>query len=133
MGQEQVIREILEKMREKRIALDNLSFDGNYKIEINDLAIELTFNKKGTLIFYNGDCKRIEFIEELAQEVVTLLSEEEWEAGQLVIKNGVKRIVVTQQGNEFNLLDDLTYDLEYAYPYATTEELKTIGWKKYDK
>lgn len=128
MGQEQVIREILEKMREKRIALDNLSFDGNYKIKINDLAIELTFNKKETLIFYNGDCKRVEFIEELAQEVVNLLYEEEWEAGQMVIKNGVKRIVVTQQSDGFNLLDINTYDLEYQYSY-TTPELKTLGWR----
>lgn len=75
MGQEQVIREILERMEDKGRALENLSFDGEYKVSVNDLDIELTYNGKGTLIFYEGGCKRVEFIEELAQEVVYLLTE----------------------------------------------------------
>lgn len=129
MGQEQVIREILERMEDKGRALENLSFDGKYKVSVNDLDIELTYNGKGTLIFYDGGCKRVEFIEELAQEVVYLLSEYEWEAGQVVRKDGAKRVLVDSPYRDFNLLDDDTYSLEYEHSY-TMLELKTLGWER---
>lgn len=129
MGQEQVIKEILERMEDKGKVLDNLSFDGEYKVSVNDLDIELTYNGKGTLIFYEGGCKRVEFIEELAQEVVYLLTEYEWEAGQVVRKLCATRVLVTSAWNSdlFNLMDDVTYSLEYDYTY-TIEELKEKGW-----
>lgn len=129
MGQEQVIREILERMEDKGRALENLSFDGEYKVSVNDLDIELTYNGKGTLIFYEGGCKRVEFIEELAQEVVYLLTEYEWEAGQVVRKLCATRVLVDSPYGDFNLLDDDTYSLEYEHSY-TMLELKTLGWER---
>lgn len=129
MGQEQVIREILERMEDKGRALENLSFDGEYKVSVNDLDIELTYSGKGTLIFYEGGCKRVEFIEELAQEVVALLSEYEWEAGQVVRKLCATRVLVDSPYGDFNLLDDDTYRLEFEHSY-TMSELKMLGWER---
>lgn len=72
-AQEQVIREILEKMREKKITLDNLYFNGGYRLIVNELRIEFTDSGDQATIFYNGKSKRVFFLEELAKEVVTLL------------------------------------------------------------
>lgn len=132
MRKEQIIKDILERMEDKGIALENLSFDGDYKIKINELDIELTSNGKQATIFCEGGCKRVEFIEELAQEVVSLLpEEEEWEAGQVVRKLCATRVLVTSawDSNLFNLMDDVTHSLEYGYTY-TTAELKEKGWER---
>lgn len=132
MTKEQIIKEILERMEDKGITLENLSFDGDYEIKINDLDIELTYDGSQATIFCDGGCKRVGFIEELAQEVVSLLPVEVWEAGQLV-ENEVcdRRIVVTSAWDydNFNLLDEATYSLEYGYTY-TTAELKEKGWER---
>lgn len=131
MNKEQIIKDILVRMEDKGITLENLSFDGDYKISVNELDIELTYDGSQATIFYDGDSKRVGFIEEVAQEVVALLPEEEWEAGQVVTKDGAKRIIVTSSldADRFNLLNDDTYKLEYQYAY-TTSELKMLEWER---
>lgn len=131
MNKEQIIKDILVRMEDKGITLENLSFDGDYKISVNELDIELTYDGSQATIFYDGDSKRVGFIEELAQEVVALLPEEEWEAGDMVEKAGAKRVLVTSawDSENFNLLDDNTYGLEYQYSY-TMSELKMLGWER---
>lgn len=69
MRKEQIIKDILERMEDKGITLENLSFDGDYKIKINDLDVEITYSGDQATIFYDGGCKRVGFIEELAQEL----------------------------------------------------------------
>lgn len=132
MNKEQIIKDIIERMEDKGISLENLSFDGDYEISVNKLDIELTYDGSQATIYYDGESKRVGFIEELAQEVVSLLLVEVWEAGQLV-ENEVcdRRIVVTSAWDydNFNLLDEATYSLEYGYSY-TTAELKEKGWKR---
>ena len=131
MTKEQIIKDILVRMEEKGITLEYLSFDGDYKIKINDLDVEITYSENQATIFYDGGCKRVGFIEELAHEVVALLPEEEWEAGQEVMKAGAKRVLVTSAWDavNFNLLDDNTHGLEYQYSY-TMSELKMLGWER---
>lgn len=131
MTKEQIIKDILVRMEDKGITLENLSFDGDYKISVNELDIELTYDGSQATIFYDGESKRVGFIEELAHEVVALLPEEEWEAGQMVEKAGAKRVLVTSAWDavNFNLLDDNTYGLEYQYSY-TMSELKMLGWER---
>lgn len=131
MNKEQVIKDILERMEDKGITLENLSFDGDYKITVNDLDIVFTYSGDQATIFYGEESKRVGFLEEVAGEVVALLPVEEWEAGQLVMKDGAKRIVVTSSwdSENFNLLNDDTYSLELGYSY-TTAELKEMGWER---
>lgn len=131
MNKEQIIKDILERMEDKGISLYNLSFDGDYKIDINDLDIVFTYSGDQATIFYDGGSKRVGFLEEVAKEVVALLPEEEWEAGQLVRNLNHTRIVVTSSwdSDSFNLLNDETYKLEYQYTY-TTAELKDMGWER---
>lgn len=129
MRKEQIIKDILERMEDKGIALENLSFDGDYEISVNELDIEFTYDGSQATIYYDGGSKRVGFIEELAQEVVALLPEEEWEAGQMVRKLCATRVLVSSPFWKFNLLDDDTYDLEYQYSY-TTAELKEKGWER---
>lgn len=116
-------------MEDKGITLENLSFDGDYLITVNDLDVELTYDGSQATIFYDGGCKRVGFIEELAQEVVALLSEYEWEAGQVVMKDGAKRVLVDSPYGDFNLLDDDTYSLEFEHSY-TMAELKRLRWER---
>ena len=129
MRKEQIIKDILERMEDKGIALENLSFDGDYKVSVNDVLVEFAYNGNHAIISNGEVGKRVEFIEELAQEVVALLPEEEWEAGQLVRKLCATRVLVSSPFWKFNLLDDDTYDLEYQYSY-TTSELKKKGWER---
>lgn len=131
MRKEQIVKDILVRMEDKGITLEYLSFDGDYEISVNELDIELTYDESQATIFYDGGRKRVGFIEELAQEVVVLLSEEKWEAGQVVRKLCVTRVLVTSSwdSTNFNLLDDDTYSLEYGYSY-TIAELKEKGWKR---
>lgn len=129
MGQEQVIREILERMEDKGRALENLSFDGEYKVSVNEIDIELTYDGSQATIYYDGGSKRVGFIEELAQEVVALLSEYEWEAGQVVRKLCATRVLLDSPYGDFNLLDDDTYSLEFEHSY-TMSELKMLGWER---
>ena len=129
MKKEQFLKDLLERMEDKGIALENLSFDGDYEISVNELDIEFTYDGSQATIYYDGGSKRVGFIEELAQEVVALLPEEEWEAGQVVRKLCVTRVLVSSPFWKFNLLDDDTYDLEYQYSY-TTAELKEKGWER---
>lgn len=131
MTKEQIIKDILVRMEDKGITLENLSFDGDYKISVNELDIEFTYDGSQATIFYEGGSKRVGFIEELAQEVVSLLPEEEWKSGQVVMKDGATRVIVTSSldSDKFNLLDDDMYGLEYQYSY-TTSELKMLGWER---
>lgn len=131
MTKEQIIKDILVRMEDKGITLEYLSFDGDYEISVNELDIELTQDGSQATIFYEGGNKRVGFIEELAHEVVALLPEEEWEAGQEVEKLGAKRVLVTSAWDavNFNLLDDDTHGLEYQYSY-TMSELKMLGWER---
>lgn len=131
MNKEQIIKDILERMEDKGISLENLSFDGDYNISVNELDIEFTYDGSQATIYYDGGSKRVGFIEEVAQEVVALLPEEEWEAGDMVEKFGAKRVLVTSAWDSvnFNLLDDNTYGLEYQYSY-TMSELKMLGWER---
>lgn len=131
MTKEQIIKDILERMEDKGITLEYLSFDGDYEISVNELDIELTYDGSQATIYYEGGSKRVGFIEELAQEVVVLLSEEEWEAGQVVRKLRATRVLVTSawDSEEFNLLDDDMYGLQYQSSY-TTSELKMLGWER---
>lgn len=73
MGQEQVIREILVRMEDKGITLDNLYFNEGYRLIINELRIEFTHSGDQAAIFYDGRSKRVFFLEELVKEVVNLL------------------------------------------------------------
>ena len=41
MTKEQIIKDILERMEDKGIAIENLSFDGDYKIKVNELEIHI--------------------------------------------------------------------------------------------
>ena len=118
-------------MEDKGISLENLSFDGDYKIAVNDLDIVFTYSGDQATIFYDGGSKRVGFLEEVAQEVVALLPEEEWEAGQLVRNLNQTRVLVTSSldADKFNLLNDDTYKLEYQYAY-TTAELKILEWER---
>ena len=129
MRKEQFLKDLLEKMEDKGIALENLSFDGDYILIVNDVVVEFAYNGNHAVISNGEISKRIGFIEELAQEVVALLPEEEWEAGQLVRKLCATRVLVSSPFWKFNLLDDDTYDLEYQYSY-TTSELKKKGWER---
>ena len=131
MTKEQIIKDILERMEDKGIAIENLSFDGDYKIKVNELEIHITYSGDQATIFYDGGSKRIGFIEDLAQEVVALLPVEEWEEGQEVIGEEGRRILVTSSldDDKFNLLDDDIYKLQYQYAY-TTSELKMLGWER---
>lgn len=129
MRKEQFLKDLLERMEDKGIALENLSFDGDYKVSVNDVLVEFAYNGNHAVISNGEVGKRVEFIEELAQEVVALLPEEEWEAGQLVRKLCATRVLVSSPFWKFNLLDDDTYDLEYQYSY-TTAELKEKGWER---
>lgn len=131
MSKEQIIKDILERMEDKGITLENLSFDGEYKVSVNELDIEFTYDGSQATIFCDGGRKRVGFIEELAQEVVALLPVEEWEAGQVVRQLCATRVLVTSSwdSTNFNLLDDDTYSLEYGYSY-TMAELKEKGWKR---
>lgn len=131
MNKEQIIKDVLERMEDKGISLENLSFDGDYNISVNELDIEFTYDGSQATIYYDGGSKRVGFIEEVAQEVVALLPEEEWEAGDMVEKFGAKRVLVTSAWDSvnFNLLDDNTYGLEYQYSY-TMSELKMLGWER---
>lgn len=131
MNKEQIIKDILKRMEDEGITLENLSFDGDYKITVNDLAIEFTYSGDQATIFYDGVSKRVGFLEEVPQEVVALLPVEEWEAGQLVRNMNHTRVVVTSSwdSNRFNLLNDETYKLEFQNTY-TTSELKEMGWER---
>lgn len=129
MTKEQIIKDILERVVDKGITLENLSFDGDYKITVNDLDVELTYDRSQATIFYDGGCKRVGFIQELAQEVEALLSEYEWEAGQVVMKDGAKRVLVDSPYGDFNLIDDDTYSLEFQHSY-TMSELKRLKWER---
>lgn len=129
MKKEQFLKDLLERMEDKGIALENLSFDGDYKVSVNELDIEFTYNGEQAVIYYDGGDRRVDYIKELAQEVVALLPEEEWEAGQMVRKLCATRVLVSSPFWKFNLLDDDTYDLEYQYSY-TTAELKEKGWER---
>lgn len=131
MTKEQIIKDILVRMEDKGITLEYLSFDGDYEISVNELDIELTQDGSQATIFYEGGSKRVGYIEELAHEVVALLPEEEWEAGQEVEKLGAKRVLVTSawDSDNFNLLDANTHGLEYQYSY-TMSELKMLGWER---
>ena len=131
MRKEQFLKDLLERMEDKGITLENLSFDGDYEISVNELDIELTYDGSQATIYYDGGSKRVGFIEELAQEVVVLLTEKEWEAGKLVKNLCVTRVLVTSAWDydKFNLLDDDTYGLEYQYSY-TPAELKEKGWER---
>ncbi|AVP40351.1 hypothetical protein HOS99_gp107 [Staphylococcus phage phiSA_BS1] len=131
MNKEQIIKDILERMEDKGISLKNLSFDGDYKITINELNIEFTYSGDQATIFYDGVSKRVGFLEEVPQEVVALLPLEEWEEGQLVRNMNHTRVLVTPSWDSdmFNLLDDETYKLEFQYTY-TTAELKEMGWER---
>lgn len=131
MNKEQIIKDILERMEDKGISLENLSFDGDYKIAVNDLDIVFTYSGDQATIFYDGGSKRVGFLEEVAQEVVALLPEEEWEEGQLVRNLNHTRVLVISSWDSdmFNLLDDETYKLEYQYTF-TKAELKEMGWER---
>lgn len=131
MNKEQIIKDILKRMEDKGITLENLSFDGDYKISVNDLDIVFTYSGDQATIFYDGGSKRVGFLEEVAQEVVALLPEEEWKSGQVVMKDGATRVLVTSSldSDKFNLLDEDMYGLEYQYSY-TTSELKMLGWER---
>ena len=137
MAKEQIIKDILVRMEDKGVTLENLSFDGDYKLKINDLDVEFSDDGSQATIYYEEEQegKRVgSVIEELAQEVVALLPVEVWEAGQLVeneLLGGERRRLVTSAWyyDNFNLLKEETYDLEYGYTY-TTAELKEKGWKK---
>ena len=131
MTKEQIIKDILERMEDKGIAIENLSFDGDYKIKVNELEIHITYSGDQATIFYDRGSKRIGFIEDLVQEVVALLPVEEWEEGQEVIGEEGRRILVTSSldDDKFNLLDDDIYKLQYQYAY-TTSELKMLGWER---
>lgn len=131
MTKEQIIKDILVRMEEKGITLEYLSFDGDYEISVNELDIEFTYDGSQATISYEGGSKRVGFLEEVAQEVVALLPEEEWEAGKVVMKDGATRVLVTSSldSDKFNLLDDDMYGLEYQYTF-TTAELKEMGWER---
>lgn len=131
MNKEQIIKDILERMEDEGITLENLSFDGDYKVTVNDLDIEFTYSGDQAVIYYKGKSKRVGFLEEVAKEVVALLPEEEWEEGQLVRNMNHTRVVVTSSWDSdmFNLLNDETYKLEFQYTY-TTAELKEMGWER---
>lgn len=131
MNKEQIIKDILERMEDKGISLDNLSFDGDYKITVNKLNIEFTYSGDQATIFYDGGGKRVRFLKELAQEVVALLPEEEWEEGQLVRNLNHTRVLVTSSWDSdmFNLLNGETYTLEFQST-CTTAELKEMGWER---
>lgn len=127
MGEEQVIREILEKMREKGITLENLSFNSGFKITVNDLDIVFSYSGKYATIFYEGESKYVSLLEGLAKEVVTLLSEEDWKAGQKVTNSVLVRTLVSTKGNKFFLMDSLFHLLDSES--FTKEELQEKGWK----
>ncbi|WFG33940.1 hypothetical protein F10086_18 [Staphylococcus phage vB_SauM_JDF86] len=131
MNKEQIIKDILKRMEDKGITLENLSFDGGNKITVNDLDIEFTYSGDQATIFYDGVSKRVGFLEEVPQEVVALLPLEEWEEGQLVRNMNHTRVLVTPSWDSdmFNLLDDETYKLEFQNTY-TTAELKEMGWER---
>lgn len=73
MSKEQIIKDILEKMEYEAITLDNLYFNGGYRLLVNELRIEFTDSGDQATIFYNGKSKRVFFLEELVKEVVNLL------------------------------------------------------------
>ena len=73
MNKEQVIKDILERMEDKGITLDNLYFNGGYSLLVNELRIEFTYSGDQATIFYDGRSKRVFFLEELVKEVVNLL------------------------------------------------------------
>lgn len=131
MNKEQIIKDIIERMEDKGISLENLSFDGDYRLTVNELDIEFTYSGDQAVLYYDGGSKRVGFLEEVAQEVVALLPEEEWEAGQVVMKDGYTRVLVTSSldADKFNLLNDDIYKLEYQYAY-TTSELKMLEWER---
>lgn len=76
MSKEQIIKDIIEEMEDKGIELDNLYFNGGYRIIVNELRIEFTYSEDQATIFYDGISKRVFFLEELVREVINLLLED---------------------------------------------------------
>ena len=137
MNKAQIINEILVGMEDKGVTLENLSFDGDYKLKINDLDVEFSDDGSQATIYYEEEQegKRVgSVIEELAQEVVALLPVEVWEAGQIVeneflCEEGSRLVSSAWNYDNFYLLDEQTYSLDYEDSY-TTAELKEKGWKR---